>query len=359
MANWERWLDRWQSAGLLDADAAARIRGFEKESEPALRWPVWVALTLGALLVGAGALLFVSSHWDRLSPGARLTLVLLMVALFHAGGAWFAPRFAGLSSALHAVGTFCCGAGIYLAGQIFHLEEHWPGGVLMWAAGAAAAWGLLRDWPQMAFTALLAPTWIASELGVRVGGRYPAVPAAFVLLVCLAYLDGRRVPRWIGGLALLPAAFVLHIAAKESHRRPALSLDWEALGWVAAFALPPLAAWWLRGRKYLWRHVLWAAWAAALVAAGTANQELICYAWEALGAVALVVWGVEDGRVERVNLGIAGFAVTVLAFYASNVMDALGRSASLTGLGVLFLAGGWGLERMRRRLVARIAERQS
>ncbi len=32
-------------------------------------------------------------------------------------------------------------------------------------------------------------------------------------------------------------------------------------------------------------------------------------------------------------------------------MDKLGRSASLIGLGVLFLAGGWALEQMRRRLV--------
>jgi hypothetical protein len=47
------------------------------------------------------------------------------------------------------------------------------------------------------------------------------------------------------------------------------------------------------------------------------------------------------------------FAATVLTFYSSQVMDKLGRSASLIGLGVLFLAGGWMLERARRRLVVR------
>jgi hypothetical protein len=46
----------------------------------------------------------------------------------------------------------------------------------------------------------------------------------------------------------------------------------------------------------------------------------------------------------------------VLGFYFSNVMDRLGRSASLVGLGLLLIAGGWGMERMRRRLVARLAE---
>jgi hypothetical protein len=50
-------------------------------------------------------------------------------------------------------------------------------------------------------------------------------------------------------------------------------------------------------------------------------------------------------------MGAVVFAATVMAFYFSQVMDKLGRSASLVGLGVLFLAGGWGLERIRRRLV--------
>ena len=50
-------------------------------------------------------------------------------------------------------------------------------------------------------------------------------------------------------------------------------------------------------------------------------------------------------------MGAALFAATVVAFYFSEVMDKLGRSASLIGLGLLFLAGGWALERLRRRLV--------
>ena len=47
-----------------------------------------------------------------------------------------------------------------------------------------------------------------------------------------------------------------------------------------------------------------------------------------------------------------GFALTVLVFYFSDVMDKLGRSASLIGLGLLFLGGGYLLEQARRRLVA-------
>jgi len=73
-----------------------------------------------------------------------------------------------------------------------------------------------------------------------------------------------------------------------------------------------------------------------------------------LGAAAMVAWGIRDGRSERVNMGMVAFAVTVLFFYFSEIMDKLGRSASLIGLGLLFLAGGWALEKLRRRLVEKM-----
>jgi len=67
-----------------------------------------------------------------------------------------------------------------------------------------------------------------------------------------------------------------------------------------------------------------------------------------------VLWGLQEQRRERVDLGVAGFAITVIAFYFSTMMDKLGRSASLVGFGLLFLLGGWKLEQLRRKLVSRM-----
>jgi hypothetical protein len=53
-----------------------------------------------------------------------------------------------------------------------------------------------------------------------------------------------------------------------------------------------------------------------------------------------------------VNLGIVGFAVTVGWFYYSDILDKFSRSLGLIGLGVLFLAGGWALEKWRRNLLS-------
>src|SRR5947209_13818575 len=99
-------------------------------------------------MLAAGVLLFVAAHWDTLSPTQRFLLVLLMVAVFHVAGALVAEKFHGMAIALHAIGTATLGAGIFLTGQIFNLQEHWPSGVLLWAVGAGLGWLFLRDWVQ-------------------------------------------------------------------------------------------------------------------------------------------------------------------------------------------------------------------
>ncbi len=147
MQAWERALERWQSAGVLDAASAERVRAFEGADAPpsSARWQVVLALLLGGILLGAGVLLFAAAHWDQVGPGERLTTVLLLLAALHAGGALAANRFPMLSTALHGVGTVACGAGIAMVGQIFNMQEHWPAAVLLWAICAGLGWWLLRD----------------------------------------------------------------------------------------------------------------------------------------------------------------------------------------------------------------------
>ena len=115
-ARWERYLERWTTAGLIEPSTAERVRIYEarQEKTQGLRWPVALAISFGGLLLGAGVILFVAAHWDTLSPGERFALVLLLVALFHVAGAFTAERFSVLSTTLHAVGTISLGAGIFL-----------------------------------------------------------------------------------------------------------------------------------------------------------------------------------------------------------------------------------------------------
>src|SRR5262249_30885150 len=123
------------------------------------------------------------------------------------------------------------------------------------------------------------------------------------------------------------------------------------VGWAGATALPLALALVLR-RSDAWPNVAATLWVVALVISPIAGSDILRYIWWSAGATALALWGVGDSSSERVNAGAAIFAEPFLTSYSSHVMDKWERSASLAGLGVLFLVGGWALERPRRRLVA-------
>ena len=364
--DWESHLDRWTTAGLLELDAASRIRAWESaQSRPqGLTWPVRIALAFGAILLAAGVLLFVSAHWDELSRAGRLSLLAATVAVLHGSGAAAARRFEGLSVALHAVGSVALGAAIALAGQTFNLSEYWPSAVLLWGIGCALAWLLLRHWTQGALCAVLFPWWLAGEwdLHVALGSSRAMLPVwVGVCALSFVYLSARRSAAdgalrkalgWLGGLALLPAAAILALYGQEARTGAAWGSGDYWMAWAVALLVPFAVALVLDARRAVWNAgaIVWTV-MLGVIASG-AHESIAIYAWLAIGATGLAAWGIREARAERVNLAFAGLAITVMAFYFSSVMDKLGRSASLIGMGLLFLGGGWLLERTRRRLLS-------
>jgi len=385
MPDLETLLTRWQSAGVLDATIATRIRAWESEQKHSagIRWQGIVALILGALLLASGIVLFVSAHWDELGPGMRFLLALAMVGLFHTAGAATRPTLRALSTALHAVGTAATGAAIALVGQIFNIEEHWPAAILLWALAAVAGWALLRDEAQQILTSLLIPAWLFSELSYamqnHIGqnvylGRFLF---AWSVLYLTLFLNAKR--KAVQGI-LFAAAAIAAIAGAvymlESWRswfeRPFLPLHVKFWGWVLFAVLPLFVALFRFGKSFVpvaaavlvaavlpWCSHIWVIHSknpAVLPVSYTQTEpNIFAPTLVAAFAVFMIWWGVRQTSKALVNLGIVGFGLTVVWFYFSNILDKFGRSLGLIGLGVLFLAGGWALERMRRRLIAEMS----
>lgn len=363
----ESSLDRWVAAQLLTPEQAACIRAWEQARAPQTRTrlPIILGLAFGGLMVATGILLFVSAHWADLSPLARMSILLGSLAGLHAAGAWFGPRLPALSAALHAAGTVALGGSIFLAGQIFNMEEHWPTGILLWAGGSVGGWLLLRQWPQLALAAVLVPFWLTGEW--LESYRHPHMGAQVaetgLLLLALCYLSVRRPGQpdeppvraygWIGGLCLLPLAAIT--AIDHVYRYSAAEVPFPAGGWAGAILIPLGFAFWYR-RERAWMNAAAAIWAVGLSALAQVQTTPVIFLWCAVGCAGLIAWGLDERRPERINLGMAGFALTLVCFYFSSVMDKLGRSFSLIVLGLVFLAGGWYGERFRRNLIARVRE---
>ncbi len=376
----ESWLERWQRAGLIDDATATVIRAYEAahaNKPSSRRWQVMIALFFGALLLGAGVLLFVAAHWDFVSPLARMLLVLAMLAIFHTLGLLTRTRFAGFATAMHAVGTVSAGAAIALTGQIFNMQEHWPAAVLLWALCAACGWALLRDEFQQTFTLLLVPAWILSEWSDRAnlyGGTsvYLARLLAVIGAVYLtSFMHSRR--RAVFSILFGASAILLPVSAvvlAEGWNGMGYGRHWEFLPlsyrlWALALEIMAIAAGWFLDHKSLPATLAVAATAWALPWTRTTVTEhmgghawthsepnLLTYALLGATAVFFVWWGIRNLAKPLVNYGMVAFALTVTWFYFSSVMDKLDRSLGLILLGVLFLAGGWALEYTRRRIVA-------
>jgi uncharacterized membrane protein len=393
----ESLLTRWQSAGVLDAETAARIRALESQNaaqsagQPAapsanptgLKWLVATGLTLGAILLACGVVLFVSSHWDQLGPGERYLLVIAMVAVFHIAGGLTRTNFEGFSIALHAVGTISAGAAIALVGQIFNIQEHWPAAVLLWALAAFAGWALLRDQAQQTLALLLLPAWIFSELAFRIGshtgdfvyiGRLCFV---WAILYLTFFVGSRR--KAVQGILFVVSAiaavygilFMLTGWVSVSSDSTSLAFGVRVWAWIAIAALPLIIAA-FHGHKGLVPIAVAIAFVIALpwchstttqsynngganTTYTTTSPNFLAHALVAAFAVFLCWWGVRLLSRALVNLGIVGFAAAVLWFYFSDIYNDRYRALGLIGLGVLFLAGGWALEKMRRRILARMA----
>ncbi len=382
MENAEQHLVRWERAGLIDASTAAAIRSFEatRTKQGGRQWMILLVLILGGILLGAGVLLFVAAHWAELSPLNRMLLVLAMLVFFHGIGLPVRDRFDALATAMHAVGTVSAGAAIALVGQIFNMQEHWPAAVLLWAICAAAGWLLLRDQFQQTLTLLLVPAWIISEWTLRTSSHigvdiYLArMLAVFGVVYVTAFLHSRK--RAVFGILFAVGAILIPIGIAILSDGWGASFAWPsklvAVSYqVVAFAILLLAILFgtLVDRRSIAPTCVVLAVAYALPwahknltgqsGAGTwyrTEPTILAYAMVAAAAIFLVWWGVRTSAKALVNYGMATFAATVVWFYFSSVMDKLGRSLGLITLGVLFLAGGWLLERTRRRLVSGIEE---
>lgn len=368
--NMSQQLDRWVNAKLIDRMTADRILQYEKQSASGkTRWPAILAVSFGALMLCAGILLFVAAHWDQLSPANRFELVLGMVAVFHLTAAVLGEKVPSVGVALHLVGTVCLGAGIYLAAQIFNLQEHWPGGIMLWALGAVLGWLLLRQWPQALLAAMLIPWWLTGEWSLATEHyKYSAAIAAqglFLLSVLYVSVTPREPHRqlrlglrWIGGLALIPCLVgVIDTSDFSSYGGPDLPPLMTLLGYSAAY-VPVLAiALLARKRKAIpiFLAAFWTVILSMLSHQQSPEHNPAIYLWVGLGACALCYWGTHDNNANFINWGCAIFALDVVTFYFSDVLDKLGRSMGLILLGAIFLAGGWTLNRLRSGLIARVA----
>jgi uncharacterized membrane protein len=191
---------------------------------------------LGALLLGAGVIMFFAANWDALPKLAKLALLAAALAASYAGAGVCRAR--GLAASAHGLlllGVVLFGASIFLIAQMYHIDAHYPDGVLLWAAGALAAAALGQSQPALVAALVLALLWSGIETFAFERNPHwpflPALVAAAALVYAQRWLAALRVAGWT---LLIWCAFTL--VADEFLARPWSAGEPLALLQLYAFA---------------------------------------------------------------------------------------------------------------------------
>lgn len=158
-------IDRWTNEKLIEPGQAVALRNLYPE-EAVAPWGLIIFSCLGAVVLGLGVVLLLAYNWDAIPRLGKLAIVFSSLICIHASGTWLQRMLdwrSKLGEALLLLGTCLFGAGIWLVAQVYHIDEHYPTGFLLWALGALAMSWAAQSVPQLIAAAILLTIWNGEE----------------------------------------------------------------------------------------------------------------------------------------------------------------------------------------------------
>jgi uncharacterized membrane protein len=396
-------LAKWERDGLITSELAAELGETLVEEERQARNNNLIRLLVGvgAVLIGGGLLLFISSHWDSQSPLRRVGLLLLVFALVVAAAAIADhQRLETTGRGLWFVSSITVGVNIFLLGQIFNLPLNFWQGTLLWMIAALA-----MGWASPS----VAQGWLVVALGLLTLGWISVPSSRFFDQGAFLWDEGGIRPMLpLLGLTLAAGSVVVSGTDFAFLRQPA-----RAIG-VLLIAVPitistfhPLvfAAMWEMDPR--WFHLVLGVGCVGVIVGSVmmTRNQLIVWAFPALAgllavlliqtdfggdtpysidefdssswlaepfarsewllglytvvifalAMATVIAGQRLRIAALVNVGLAVVGVLAMSLYIGRLAGTLPTSLAVLLGGVLLVAGAVFLERKRRDLIAEVS----
>ncbi|MDH3300236.1 MAG: DUF2157 domain-containing protein [Acidimicrobiia bacterium] len=387
----------WLAEGHIDDELAARLRASlaEREEPERANRLIWLLVSIGAVLIGGGLLLFIASQWDQSSPSRRLALLFGIYLIIVAGAAVAERQRLDITArGLWFLSSIAVGVNVFLVGQIFNLTLNYWQGTLLWLIAT-----LVMGWASPSS----AQGWLAVPLGLLTLGWFsvpssrffdqgaflfepaglrPLLPLVGLALVGVALLLAPTSFSWLARPAAVFGAVLVAVPITISTFHP------EAFGWIfgielrlfhvvvglICIALVALA-WWkqpltplaigfavvavllvallpqVEGERFDEATVSW-------LAPAFDDSEALFFLYNAVIfglALATIVVGQHYKIRALVNVGFAMVAVLLVAVYIGRLAGALPTSLAVILGGVLLVGGAIFLERKRRALTAEAA----
>lgn len=352
-----RDLPRWREAGwVTPAGESAILQSLEGERS-AISLAAIVGM-LGALLLGAGVVAFVSANWELMPRLVRFGLLVAALAVAYGTAAVLARRETSLFSEAALLVAGCVfAAAIALVGQTYHLAGDFADAVLLWEIGMIGA-ALLTGSTTLTVLAIVGAGYWA-WLNVVDLGVVPHWESLIAIVICVVIAL-----RWDSRYARLIAVLTMGFWIAVNLVGFAIRLEWspfEMLGAAAAVAL----VFWATGSALttltardaisgFGHDMLWPGIAALLLAVGILQADIDGYGrsdtdqWLLIAGVALaaaalltlVAW--RRGGITIVDgLGAVAIGLAAIAFVAIAPDDSL--TGRLVGGAIVLGAALWAI----------------
>ncbi len=155
----------WEMNGWVTRENSEAILRHVRTSESQFNLLTFGVAILGVLLLGSGIITYFAANWSEIPKITKLILLFsAMYASFAIAGYFLRPgKSPLLGQALLVLGVIIFGANIMLIAQIYHIDEHYPNGVLFWALGGLLTAYLLKSHAVLVLTIALSVLWTSLE----------------------------------------------------------------------------------------------------------------------------------------------------------------------------------------------------
>ena len=212
------WVDR-RLITIEQARAICRLYGIDYDAVRSHSGAYRVLVVLGFLFIGLSLITLIGANWDAIPRAARMVGLLVLTAGTH--GVATHLHLSGKARpavALFFLGNLFYGASIILIAQIYHLGEHIPDGVFVWALGSLPFAVVLCNARLALLSGLLALTWFVLEFRTGFLSATFFVSAFPLFLVAESYVLAK-------GRAS-PLLFLVFVASLVLWFETALALMW-------------------------------------------------------------------------------------------------------------------------------------
>lgn len=162
----EKKVPYWQAQGWLDHHGAEEILHDAQASIQKSHKLSFILGIMGVLLLAAGAISFFAANWQGMSKLLKLSLLFSSMTGSYLISARFLyqQRHPALGQVFLLLGVLLFGNNIMLIAQIYHIDSHYPNGILLWAIGALTTAFIMRSETVLILAILLALLWSSMEI---------------------------------------------------------------------------------------------------------------------------------------------------------------------------------------------------